>query len=201
MAIYQGPVGNHYDKFGTGNPIARRLMAGFMHSFEELFQQTSGTAILEIGCGEGHMLAAMQQQRSVQLTAFDVEIPILHEARQRVPDARITLMDAHQIAHPAQAFDVVIACEVLEHVYDPARVLAEAARVSRGYAVFSVPREPLWRVLNMARGKYWAEWGNTPGHIQHWSSAEFAALVGRYFEVIAVRQPLPWTMLLCKRRV
>ena len=33
----------------------------------------------------------------------------------------------------------------------------------------SVPREPLWRGLNMARGAYMRDLGNTPGHVNHWS--------------------------------
>ena len=61
-----------------------------------------------------------------------------------------------------------------------------------------MPREPIWRLLNLARGKYVAELGNTPGHVQHWSSAAFLRLVRRYFEVLAVRTPLPWTMALCR---
>jgi hypothetical protein len=30
-----------------------------------------------------------------------------------------------------------------------------------------VPREPIWRIGNMARGRYLGDLGNTPGHIQH----------------------------------
>jgi hypothetical protein len=52
----------------------------------------------------------------------------------------------------------------------------------------------------MARGKYLLQGGNTPGHIQHWSSRGFVELVSRHFEVVKVRKPLPWTMLLCRPR-
>ena len=50
----------------------------------------------------------------------------------------------------------------------------------------------------MARAKYVTSLGNTPGHVQHWSSADFLRLVGRYCEIVAVRRPLPWTMVLCR---
>jgi hypothetical protein len=63
-----------------------------------------------------------------------------------------------------------------------------------------VPREPLWRLLNMARGRYWRDLGNTPGHLQHWSSEGLRALLMRHVEVRLVRTPLPWTMALCRRR-
>lgn len=198
--LLQGPAGNYYDKFGSQNRIVRHLMAGFMSSFEELISQTKARTALEIGCGEGHMLAAMTAHGIQPLHGFDLDEGVVRQARLLCPNAHITLADGHQLAYPDNAFDLVIACEVLEHVWQPARVLAEAARVSRRYALFSVPREPIWRILNMARGKYWRNLGNTPGHIQHWSTRRFAQLLNQHFEVLAIRQPLPWTMALCALR-
>ena len=65
------------------------------------------------------------------------------------------------------------AIEVLEHVPDPEATVAEMARVARRWLLVSVPREPLWRGLNMARGAYWRALGNTPGHVNHWSKRAF----------------------------
>jgi ubiquinone/menaquinone biosynthesis C-methylase UbiE len=196
--IYQGPVGNHYDKFGTTNPIAQRLMAGFTQSFTELYEQVSPDTVLEIGCGEGHMLHLMQSHSSPMLHGFDVAPEILRTAQQMNPEACLSLMDGHALAYPAATFDLVVACEVLEHVFHPEQVVREAARVSKRYAIFSVPREPLWRALNFLRGQYMRDWGNTPGHIQHWSSDGFEHFIAQQFKVIAVRRPLPWTMVLCE---
>ena len=42
--------------------------------------------------------------------------------------------------------------EVLEHLQDPDRGLAECARVAREWVLISTPWEPAWRMLNMARG-------------------------------------------------
>ena len=39
------------------------------------------------------------------------------------------------------------------------------------------PREPLWRGLNIARGAYLKDLGNTPGHLNHWSKRGFVALL------------------------
>jgi 2-polyprenyl-3-methyl-5-hydroxy-6-metoxy-1,4-benzoquinol methylase len=94
----------------------------------------------------------------------------------------------------------VLAIEVLEHVDDPEHALAEIARVARGDVVLSVPREPLWRVLNVARGRYVGRLGNTPGHVQHWSSDAFARLVARHLEVTGTWRPLPWTLLRARAR-
>jgi hypothetical protein len=88
------------------------------------------------------------------------------------------------------------AIEVLEHVPDPEHSLAEMARVAERWLLVSVPREPLWRVLNVARGAYLNRVGNTPGHVNHWSRRSFVALLSRYGKVEQVRAPFPWTVLL-----
>ena len=51
----------------------------------------------------------------------------------------------------------------------PSTRVAEMARCAERHLLVSVPREPLWRMLNMARGAYWSDLGNTPGHLNHWS--------------------------------
>jgi hypothetical protein len=55
-------------------------------------------------------------------------------------------------------------------------------------------------VLNVLRGKYLAAWGNTPGHLQHFSRAAIRRLVASRFQIVAESHPLPWTMLLARRR-
>ena len=61
-----------------------------------------------------------------------------------------------------------------------------------------LPREPLWRGLNMARGAYLRDLGNTPGHVNHWSKRAFTSLLSRYGTVEQARSPFPWTMVLVR---
>jgi SAM-dependent methyltransferase len=95
-------------------------------------------------------------------------------------------------------FDLACAIEVLEHVPDPEHTLEEMARCAERHLLVSVPREPLWRMLNMARGAYWSELGNTPGHLNHWSKRSFVRLLSRHGDVVEIRSPFPWTMLLVR---
>jgi hypothetical protein len=73
-------------------------------------------------------------------------------------------------------------------------------RSARKAVVLTVPREPLWRVLNVLRGEHLARLGNSHGHVQHWSRGAFAGFVAAHAEVVAVRSPLPWTQVLCRPR-
>jgi hypothetical protein len=88
---------------------------------------------------------------------------------------------------------------VLEHVPD-AEHGGRDGHVAQPLAAVSVPREPLWRGLNMARGAYWKDLGNTPGHVNHWSKRSFVALLSRHGDVVQARSPFPWTMLLVRLR-
>ena len=90
----------------------------------------------------------------------------------------------------------VVGIEVLEHVPDPEHTVAEMARVASSHLLVSVPREPLWRALNVARGAYLRDLGNTPGHVNHWSKVGFCSLLQNYGRVHEVRKPFPWTMVL-----
>ena len=73
------------------------------------------------------------------------------ETRRR-PNLEYRTMLAENMPFAEDEFDMACAIEVLEHVPDPAHTVAEMARVARRHLLVSVPREPLWRMLNMARG-------------------------------------------------
>ena len=70
--------------------------------------------------------------------------------------------------------------------------------MARSHLLVSVPHEPLWRLLNMARGAYLREFGNTPGHVNHFTKRGFVRLLSRHGEVLEARSPFPWTMLLVR---
>lgn len=93
---------------------------------------------------------------------------------------------------------MVMCLEVMEHLEDPEKALRQLVKVSSDYFIVSVPREPVWRFLNMVRGKYWKHWGNTPGHLNHWSSGKIKKMISKHARVVAIYKPLPWTILLCK---
>ncbi len=95
---------------------------------------------------------------------------------------------------------MLICCEVLEHVPDPEKGIKLISENTEDYFIVSVPHEPIWRLLNFIRGKYIRDFGNTPGHINHWTKKGFIEMVSKYADVVAYSTPLPWTMVLAKRK-
>ena len=47
------PTGNTFDKYGSTNPVVRRLMAGFHGTLDELWEKADPQSVLDVGCGEG----------------------------------------------------------------------------------------------------------------------------------------------------
>jgi len=194
-------TGNTYDKYGSTNPVVRRLMDRFHATQDELFDLANPQSLLDVGCGEGVLTYEWAEKLGdKRIVGLDLDDPLLHEqwkTRQR-PNLEYTVMKAENLPFADSEFDVATAIEVLEHVPDPAHTVAEMARVAERFLLVSVPREPLWRGLNMARGAYWKDWGNTPGHLNHWSKRSFVELLSRHGEVVQARSPFPWTMLLVR---
>jgi hypothetical protein len=88
----------------------------------------------------------------------------------------------------------------MEHVVDPEKVIEEIVRVSKKYCLLSVPNEPAFMISNLLRGKNIPRWGNDRDHHQHWSSNEFEKFINRKLEILTVKRPFPWTVVLSKKR-
>jgi 2-polyprenyl-3-methyl-5-hydroxy-6-metoxy-1,4-benzoquinol methylase len=193
--------GNVYDKYGTSNPVARRLMAGFMGQLDELVDRTGATEAHEVGCGEGE-LAIRLARRGIRMRGTDAFPQVLEEARRRAATAGAEIdfeaTPVEQLDPARHAAELIVCCEVLEHLDDPERALDVLAGLARPWLIASVPREPLWRALNLARLSYVGDLGNTPGHLNHWSKRDFVRFLTRRFEVVELRSPTPWSMVLCR---
>jgi ubiquinone/menaquinone biosynthesis C-methylase UbiE len=190
-----GPIGNHYDKYASQNPVERRMMEGFLRTLDGMLASLHPSAVLEVGVGEGEILQRVRS-RFPEARLQGIDLP--DDDLQREWEARqlpCEFGDATAMRFADGEFDLVMAIEVLEHVPQPERALADMARVCNGTVIFSVPFEPVWRAGNMARGRYLKQMGNTPGHINHWSRWSFKNEVGRYFDVQEVASPMPWTMV------
>lgn len=194
------PAGNVYDKFSARNPIARWMMKGFKASLHNLLASVEGSNVLEIGCGEGYIQPLVAEHKLGQQYGFDIDYPIVVQARDYYSEAFYSVASAENIPFPTKSFDVVLAIEVMEHVENPEKMLKEMLRVCRQYVLVSVPREPIWRILNIARLKYLKTFGNTPGHINHWSTQSFVRFLENDLQIIQINRPLPWTMVLCRTR-
>jgi SAM-dependent methyltransferase len=105
--------------------------------------------LLDAGCGSGRMLDDLA--RFGRATGLDINATAVRTARARGHDVRQA--DMVNMPLPDGCFDVVTCLDVLEHIRDDRRALAELLRVTRpgGAIVVTVPAYPsLWSAHDVA---------------------------------------------------
>jgi len=118
------------------------------------------SATLDVGCGDGALLAELARRRfGGELTGAEVSAPAADIARRRPEIERVELFDGHTLPFADGAFGLGILSHVLEHVPDPAALLAETARVCAA-VVFEVPLEANWSAGRRAKRAHAAEIGH-----------------------------------------
>jgi ubiquinone/menaquinone biosynthesis C-methylase UbiE len=188
-------------KYTSNNRLVQFLNRVYLRNVTALALRAEPTRLLDVGCGEGVVLRHLDRHlHGVAVVGLDVDGTGLRVAQAQ---NRVSLVQGSVYSLPFadNSFDLVLCCEVLEHVESPDAALAELSRVSSRSVLLSVPNEPIWRLSNMARGKYLRHFGNTTGHIQHWTRWAFLRLVRRHLDIFEVRTWLPfWSMMLARVR-
>jgi SAM-dependent methyltransferase len=127
--------------YERSHPLVRWLERQRLRALFELAAARPGERVLEVGCGAGHVL---QQFRDTRRTGVDLSSGMVAKARSRLGNTiELARASGDQSPFATSTFDVVLCTEVLEHVPDPAAVIAELVRVARPGAriVVSIPNE------------------------------------------------------------
>lgn len=193
-------VGTGSNKYQMRNPIGQLLLKQFAQTIAEVVREIKPKTILEVGCGEGHITKVLVENTDAKIHCTDISNTILNIAKEAVKSPRLSFenKNIYELEPKIYQSDIVVCCEVLEHLENPMLGLEKLYSVASPYCLLSVPREPIFRTLNFIRGAHFADLGNSPGHIQHWSKRGFINLVQSKFEIIKVKSPLPWTVILAK---
>lgn len=100
----------------------------------------NSASVLDVGAGDGLLLSMIREKfnESTDLVAADISMEALKICSNKGFET-LVLNSAEDIPVPDNTFDTVVLLDVLEHTYDPERILREAARVARRYVVVGVP--------------------------------------------------------------
>jgi ubiquinone/menaquinone biosynthesis C-methylase UbiE len=189
--------------------VGRKLLDNYFKAVEDLVKLSGvmhlkGATAIELGCGEGFSTQRVREllPSNVRLEASEYVEAMVPRAKERNPGITVTQESVYELQRPDASYNLVFLLEVLEHLDYPEWALAEIKRILKpgGYLVLGVPREYLWCALNLARLKYVTRFGNTPGHLNHWSTRGIKKYVTAHFaSVVAARTPLPWTLVLARK--
>jgi ubiquinone/menaquinone biosynthesis C-methylase UbiE len=196
----QGAESSNYAKFQTANPVVRRLIDRFYERVRGLVEPLEPASVLDAGCGEGETLVRLADLLPSTVRAVDLNAAAVEFTARRLPAVDVSRASVYELPFEDRAFDLVLCLEVLEHLADPDAALAELVRVSDRMVVITVPHEPWFRLGSLLRGKYLADLGNHPEHVNHFDRAGLRELLEQRVGVVSLERSFPWLMASCARR-
>jgi SAM-dependent methyltransferase len=149
----------------------------------------SPASTLEVGCGDGALLCELHRRSfGGRLSGVEISAAAVALARARREIEAVALYDGRRLPLSAGAHDLGILSHVLEHVPDPAALLAEVARVCRAVLV-EVPLEANLSARRAGKREQSAE----VGHLQRLDRAAARRIVAQAGLSIACEldDPLP----------
>ena len=195
------PAAQAYQKarIAHWNNIARKRdswqgFGGWYHRrLEEIyhFHVSPNQKILEVGCGEGHLLASLKPARGV---GVDFSEEMICRAKKHHPNLEFIQADAHDLSALDEQFDIIILSDLVNDLWDVQSVLEELRPLCTEHTRLILNfYSRLWQVpLSLARGLNLA--GRTL--FQNWLTREDVNALLRLadFEAIRVTQEILWPL-------
>ena len=137
------PISEHLNYIAFPTALERKAFIG-----KHLDRFKEKSRICDLGFGPGVLTAFLLQQHATwQVDGVDISQHCHHHAQRLLSKKEVlgrgelSVGDVRELPYPDNAFDVVIAVEVLEHIPDPEVGLSEAMRVLKpgGYAITALP--------------------------------------------------------------
>ncbi len=104
-----------------------------------------GGRVLDVGCGDGSLLALLERQRGVDARGMEISQQGVNEAVARGLSVIQGDADRDLVHYPDDAFDYVILSQTIQATQNPKAVLSELLRVGRR-AIVSFPNFGHWSV-------------------------------------------------------
>lgn len=195
-------LSTNFAKHTSKNPIQRLLIKHFYSEFISMIEPLKPNKILDAGCGEGFSLNKLKENNiGKKLEGLEYSKTAINLGEKVFPQINIKRGSVYDIPYKRDSFDIVVCTEVLEHLEDTKKALSEIMRVSRKYAIFSVPNEPFFMLSNLLRGKNLKRFGNDEGHLNHWTIYSFQKLLNKNgFKIKKLKLPFPWILVLAEKK-
>jgi len=164
--------------YASSNPMVRWVFQQRLNTLCKLLTETNPQTVLDAGCGEGHLLERLQTLLPhAHLQGADALAVPLAQAHLRAKRATLVESPLETLPFVSETFDAVVCTEVIEHVVEPARVLAELWRVLKpgGTLIVTFPNETNWTIARFLLGRRPIR---VPDHLHAHTPRHIQSLVG-----------------------
>jgi SAM-dependent methyltransferase len=175
---YLGDVSKSVEQYLGGRLQTSRSWRGETKKVRLLERFCPGGGILDVGCGAGQFLWALDPRRwrrvGVELSKETVEL-----VQSRIPDIDWIPGDIYSERLAGGSFDALTFWHALEHLPEPEKVLARAAGLLRsgGWLIVSLPN--IGGIQAGLFRKYWYPFDDVPRHLYHFSKLSLDLLLER----------------------
>ncbi len=152
----------------------------------------TGKKVLDIGCRDGQLTSTYQKGNEVM--GADVDREALQRAKTNFAIETVHVDLNGEWPFAASSFDVVVACEFLEHIYFPGKVMEKIKLVLKEGGIFVGTIPHAYSLQSRVKFLLGTKTGTPledPTHINHFSYREFKALLEKNFEVIEIATYVP----------
>ncbi len=188
-------------KYFPRNPLRQYLISGFLEKVVFLVKKTGARKILDIGSGEGLVdFFLSRQDQGISLIGGDFDTEVLQLSQKINPEGAYLGLDARALPFEDSSFELVMMMEVIEHLEDYKKALKEASRVSKRFAILSVPEWPFYQASNFLILKNMRNFGEHPDHVVQFTARSLKNELMHLFRAgVEVHRSFPWIIALAMK--
>lgn len=181
-AYYNSNIsGQGYDEYME---ISDNWVKTFTRRLKQVAPYKSSGKALDIGCGPGYFLTAAQKL-GFDVYGLDPSDYIVAQAQKTWGDkVRLGLIESANYA--PESFDLVVAFDTFEHIYDPKNFLSAIHKILKPGGVLAITTPDPTSTLSKISGKNWVSY-KLPEHVFYWSPETIRKILAADFDVLEVR--------------
>ncbi|MEN9563418.1 MAG: hypothetical protein RIR73_1662 [Chloroflexota bacterium] len=181
-AYYNSNIsGQGYDEYME---ISDNWVKTFTRRLKQVAPYKSSGKALDIGCGPGYFLTAAQKL-GFDVYGLDPSDYIVAQAQKTWGD-KVQLGLIESANYAPESFDLVVAFDTFEHIYEPKKFLSAIHKVLKPGGVLAITTPDPTSTLSKISGKNWVSY-KLPEHVFYWSPETIRKVLSDEYEVLEVR--------------
>lgn len=186
---HESPMRTHYN---SPNIFERWIWGKKKEIIKSFLRKIKYSTVIDVGCGDGGLFPLLDSNTSY--TGVDISPTQLSYFKKSLPKKiknmpHLIEEDISKLSFKDNTFNLLLACDVLEHVIDPIKVIGEIRRVVKkeGYIIFCIPTEEMLQLVRLLTFRFPLR---SPDHIYSIAISD----INKYFPHVIKHKGIPFTL-------